>query len=109
MINNSMIAFNLKFINVINNMFTNDSILLREYFFPRITFKNSVEFQKLYDHFQSIQKSPLNVTRFKESNMKGKVKIKSDYGSQKILDQSYLFKKSLTVITLFSIFAIITS
>tara|TARA_B100001123_G_C15334066_1_gene1032189 strand:+ start:3347 stop:4417 length:1071 start_codon:yes stop_codon:yes gene_type:complete len=75
-------------------MFTNDSILLREYFFPRITFKNSVEFQKLYDHFQSIQKLPLNVTRFKESKMKGKVNIQSDYGSQKILEQSYLFKKS---------------
>ena len=29
-----------------------------------------------------------------ESNMKGKVNIKSDYGSQKILEQSYLFKKS---------------
>ena len=81
-------------------MFTNDSILLREYFFPRITFKNSVEFKELYDHFQSIKRTPINVTRFKESKMKGKVNIESDYGSQKILEQSYLFKKSSIHFTL---------
>ena len=75
-------------------MFTNDSILLREYFFPRITLKNSVEFKELYNHFQSIKRVPINITRFKESKMKGKVNIKSDYGSQKILEKSYLFKKS---------------
>ena len=56
-------------------MFTDDSILLRDYFFPRITLKNSIEFQKLYDHFQSIQVLPIQVTNFKESRMKGKVKV----------------------------------
>ena len=45
-------------------MFTDDSILLRDYFFPRITLKNSIEFKELYDHFQSIQVLPVQVTNF---------------------------------------------
>ena len=54
-------------------MFSNDSILLREYFFPRINLKNSKEFQKLYDHLQSIKKIPADITSFKESKLKKEV------------------------------------
>ena len=75
-------------------MFTDDSILLRDYFFPRITLKNSIEFKELYDHFQSIQVLPVQVTNFKESRMKGKVKIQSEYGPSSILEQEYHFQKS---------------
>ena len=75
-------------------MFTDDSILLRDYFFPRITLKNSIEFKRLYDHFQSIQVLPVQVTNFKESRMKGKVKIQSEYGPSSILEQEYHFLKS---------------
>ena len=75
-------------------MFTTDSILLRDYFFPRITLKNSVEFQNLYDHFQSVQVKPIKVTYSKESNIKKKVRIRTEYGSPNILKRDYQFQKS---------------
>ena len=81
-------------------MFTDDSILLRDYFFPRITLKNSIEFKELYDHFQSIQVLPVQVTNFKESRMKGKVKIQSEYGPSSILEQEYHFQKSIIRFTM---------
>ena len=75
-------------------MFSNDSILLREYFFPQINLKNSKEFQNLYEHFQSIKRIPVEITSFKESKLKGKVSIDTNFGSQKILKQTYSLKKS---------------
>ena len=75
-------------------MFSNDSILLREYFFPQINLKNSKEFQNLYEHFQSIKRIPVEITSFKESKIKGKVSIDTNFGSQKILKQTYSLKKS---------------
>ena len=77
-------------------MFTDDSILLRDYFFPRITLKNSTDLDKLYKHLQSIHRLPIHITNFKENKERKEVRIQSGYAPQKILKKVYTLKKSST-------------
>ena len=51
-------------------MITNDSNLLKEYFFPRITLQNGNEFIELFQHLQSIQRIPMNITYFQSLQRK---------------------------------------
>ena len=81
-------------------MFSKDSIFLRDYFFPRITLNDSKVIKDLYKHLQSIQKLPVNITSFKESRLKNKVTIDTNFGAQTIVKQSYSFKKSTIHFTL---------
>ena len=81
-------------------MFTANSILLRDYFFPRIDLKNSNELKKLYAHFQSIQKIPIHVNNFKESKKYETIKIEAGFAPQNILERNYTFKKSMINFTL---------
>ena len=75
-------------------MLTDNSLLLRDYFFPRINLKNSNEFKKLYAHFQSIQKIPIHVSHFKEGKKYTSIQIESGFAPQDILKKTYSFKKS---------------
>ena len=75
-------------------MFTNDSILLREYFLNRITLKNSTELQKLYNHFQSIKLTKINVNKSQTITKSEKIEINSDFGPERILQKTYILKKS---------------
>ena len=73
-------------------MFTNDSILLREYFLNRITLKNSTELKKLYNHFQSIKLAEINVNKSQTITKSEKIEINSDFGPERILQKTYILR-----------------
>lgn len=74
-------------------MFTNDSIELRNYFFPRITLKNSKEIQNLYNFLQYKQNSQYEISSksyFSEKIKNQEINITS--GADNILKKTYRFK-----------------
>lgn len=73
-------------------MFTDDSIELRNYFFPKMTLKNSKELQNLYDFLLDKQRSQYEISSksyFKEKIKKKEINITS--GADNILKKTYKF------------------
>ena len=75
-------------------MFTDNSIFLRDYFFPRITLKNSIEFQKVYNHFESVKLLPINISNYRENSKKKDIKIQSNSGPERIIKKKHVLNKS---------------
>ena len=48
-------------------MFTEESIILREYFYPQIIVKETQELKDLYQHFTEVKVLPAHIT-YKRSN-----------------------------------------
>jgi len=75
-------------------MFTEDSILLRNYFLPRITLKNSVELQSTYDFLKSIKVHPIKVKNIETHGIQ-RVSINISGGADIIIQKTYLFAKTI--------------
>jgi len=77
-------------------MFTEDSILLRNYFLPRITLKNSIELQSIYWFFKSINIQPITVKSIDTQDVeKTEINISdSGAGADNIIKKTYLFAKT---------------
>ena len=58
-------------------MFTEESILLREYFFPKIDVKETKELKDLYQHFTEVKVLPAHITYRRLNKVKQQVKINS--------------------------------
>jgi hypothetical protein len=74
-------------------MFTNNSIQLRDYFFPKIELKDSIELKNIFHHFENIQIYPVKGKSMDYENKK-KISIEADGGADQIINKTYLFKKS---------------
>ena len=72
-------------------MFSEDSIFLRDYFLSRITLKNSIEFKKVYGHFESVELLPINISNYKENSQQNEVNIQSSFGPERIIKKKYSF------------------
>ena len=74
-------------------MFTNDSIQLREYFFPKINLQDSIELKNLFHSFENIQLYPIKEKDLDYENKK-RISIDADGGADQIINKTYLFLKS---------------
>jgi hypothetical protein len=74
-------------------MFTGDSILLRNYFLPRVTLKNSIELQSIYDFFKSVNLHPMNVKSIDTQDVE-KTEINVSGGAYNIIKNTYLLAKT---------------
>ena len=75
-------------------VFTDDSILLRNYFLPRITLKNSIEIQSTYDFLISIKVQPIKVKHIETDGVQ-QVSINVSGGADNIIQKTYLFAKTM--------------
>jgi hypothetical protein len=76
-------------------MFTEDSILLRNYFLPRMTLKNSMELQSIYDFFKSISIHPITVKSIDTIDVeKTDINVSRGAGADNIIKKTYLFAKT---------------
>lgn len=80
-------------------MFTNESIQLREYFFPKITLQDSIELKNIFQHFEKIQLYPIKEKGIEYENKK-KISIDAQGGADQIINKTYLFKKSSFTFTI---------
>jgi hypothetical protein len=80
-------------------MFTNESIQLREYFFPKITLQDSIELKNIFQHFEKIQLYPIKEKGIEYENKK-KISIDAKGGADQIINKTYLFKKSSFTFTI---------
>lgn len=74
-------------------MFTNESIELREYFFPKITLQDSIELKNIFQYFERKQLHPVKEKSIEYENKK-KITIDAQGGADQIINKTYLFKKS---------------
>jgi len=76
-------------------MFTEDSILLRNYFLPHVTLKNSTELQRIYDFFKSVNIHPINTKSIDTLDVeKTEINVSHGEGADNIIKKSYLFAKT---------------
>ena len=74
-------------------MFTEDSILLRNYFLPRMELKNSAELQNIYTFFKSVNIHSINAKSIDTREIE-KTEINVSGGADNIIKKSYLFAKT---------------
>ena len=75
-------------------MFTDDSVNLRHYFFPRIILKNSIELQDLYNYFEGIFISPILKRKYRKESKKRRIEIDLSTGAESIIQKTYLFSNT---------------
>jgi len=76
-------------------MFTEDSILLRNHFLPRMTLKNSIELQRIYDFFHTVNIHPINMKSLDTRDVeKTEITVSRGAGADNIIEKSYLFAKT---------------
>lgn len=74
-------------------MFTENSILLRDYFFPLIKIKNSIEIKNLFEYFET-RKSYKIIEKNINHESKKMISIDTDGGAKSITQKSYLLEKT---------------